>query len=38
MAMVAVVEEEGVVGIAAEAAVVLLTDIAQRERRLCFDF
>lgn len=39
MARVVVVVVEGAVVIAAEGAVVvLLTDIAQQERRLCFDF
>jgi hypothetical protein len=35
--VVVVVVEGAVVAIAAEGAVVLLTDIAERERRLCFN-
>jgi hypothetical protein len=38
MARVAVVEEGGAVVIVAEVAVVLSTNIAQQEKRLCFDF
>ena len=37
MVRVVVVVVEGAVVIAAEGAVVLLTDIAEQERRLCFD-
>jgi hypothetical protein len=38
MVRVVVVVVEGAVAIAAEGAVVLLTDIAEQERRLCFDY
>jgi len=37
MVRVVVVVVEGAVAIAVEGAVVLLTDIAERERRLCFE-
>lgn len=37
MVRAVVVVVEGAVAIVAEGAVVLLTDIAEQERRLCFD-